>query len=49
MSVPPRAKLITIEYDYRGRRAVTLFPDAISAHRFYVLKKKQGKNPKIQS
>ena len=48
MSAPRRAKLVTVEYDYRGRRAVTLFPDAIAALRFYVIKEKQLKNPKIQ-
>jgi hypothetical protein len=39
---------VTIEYTNRGRRVVKVFQNAYSARRFWILKDKQGRNPKVK-
>jgi hypothetical protein len=41
------AELVCIEYDSRSTRVTKVFSDHYKAKAFYVLKYKQGKNPKV--
>jgi hypothetical protein len=39
---------VAIEYDSRNRRVRKVFTDAYAARRFYCLKDKQGKRPRVR-
>jgi hypothetical protein len=43
----PPACVIYVEYDGRHERLHKRFDDVEEAHRFYVLKRKAGKHPKV--
>ena len=38
---------VAIEYDARGKRVRKLFTDPYAARRFWILKDKQGKRPRV--
>ncbi len=45
----PSDRPVTVEYDSRGARARKTFPTAYAARRFYAIKYREGRNPRIVS
>jgi len=43
---PPQP--VAVEYDSRGKRVLKTFKDHYEARRFFALKDKQGKRPKVR-
>jgi hypothetical protein len=44
---PAPACVVYVEYDSRGQRQTKRFDDVAEAHRFYTLKHRQGRRPKV--
>jgi hypothetical protein len=47
-AISTRQPKVAVEYDCYNTRAIKEFTNPYEARRFYVLKLKQGKNPKIK-
>ena len=48
LPISTRSAPVVVEYDCYGKRRRKLFQQAIEARVFYVLKFKQGRNPKVR-